>query len=81
MSPPNAVPEITVSSGRPSGSGEGLGVLDGTVELVLLPRKRLNRLGLDEWVLGVMLGVEDREVGNDCDGVPYASSPPGNTTL
>ena len=81
---PNAVPEITVSSGGPSGWGDGLGVLDGTVKFEPCPRKRPRRLGLDEeleWVLGVMLGVEDREGGNDADGVAHPSKPPGNTTL
>lgn len=75
---------MTASSGSPSGWGDGLGVLDGTVKLEPYPRKRPKRLGFDEvleWVLGAMLGVEDREGGNDADGVLYSSKPPGKTTL
>jgi hypothetical protein len=63
---------MTVSSGRPSGRGDGLGVLDGTVKLEPYPRKRPMMLGFDEvleWVLGAILGVEDREGGNDGEGV------------
>lgn len=59
---------MTASSGGPSGRGGGLGVLDETVKLEPFPRKRLKRLGLVE-VLGVVLGVKDRERGNDCEGV------------
>lgn len=81
---PNAVPEITASSGSPSGRGDGLGVLDEGIEPELLPRKRPKRLGFNEmleWVLGEMLGVGDREEGKDAAGVSKSSKPPGNTTL
>lgn len=63
---------MTISSGNPSGRGDGLEVLDGTVKFELFPRKRPKILGFDEtleWVLGAMLGVEDREGGKDADGV------------
>jgi len=75
---------MTISSGKPSGWGDGLEALDGTVKLEPCPMKRPKRPGFDdvlEWVLGVMLGVEDREGGNDADGVANSSKPPGNTTL
>jgi len=63
---------MAISSGGPSRRGDGLGVLDGTVKLEPCPRKRPKRLGFGavlEFVLGAMLGVEDREGGNDADGV------------
>ena len=75
---------MTISSGVPSGWGDGLGVLDGMDKLDPCPRRRPKRLGfheLLEWVLGVMLGVGDREGGTDAAGVAYASKPPGNTIL
>ena len=81
---PNAVPEMTVSSGGPSGWSDGLGALDGGVEFELPTRKRLKRPGfneLAEWVLGAMLGVEDREGGIDAAGVSKSFKPPGNTIL
>ena len=84
MSSPNAVPETTISSGRPSGWGDGLGVLEGTVKVEPCPRKRPKRPGFGEMldlVLGAMLGVEDRDGGNDAEGVAYSSKPPGNTIL
>lgn len=84
MNLPNAVPEMTVSSGRPSGCGGGLDVLEGAVEIVPYPSQRPKRLGFDEvleWVLGAMLGVGDREAGVDCEGVAWSSKPLGNTTL
>lgn len=64
---------MTNSSGVPSGRGDRLGVVDGTAKLEPYPRKRPKRLGLGgvlEWVLGAMLGVEEREGGCDCGGVP-----------
>jgi len=75
---------MTVSSGGPSGLGDGLGVLDGGAKLELPPRKRPKRPGFNEeteWVLGVMLGVEDLEGGIDLPGVSKSSKPPGNTIL
>lgn len=84
ISLPNAVPEMTISSGVPSDWSDGLGVLDGTVKFEPYPRKRPKRLGFDEMlelVLGVMLGVEAREGGNDVDNIACSSKPPGKTTL
>ena len=74
---------MIVSSGGPSG-WDGLGALDGGAKLELLPRKRPKRPGFNavtEWVLGAILGVEDREGGIDAVGVSKSSKPPGNTTL
>jgi len=45
---PNAVPEMTVSSGGPSGLGDGLGVLDGGAKFEPPPRKRPKRPGFNE---------------------------------
>jgi hypothetical protein len=82
---PKAAPDMTISSGVPSGWGDGLGDLDGTDKLDPCPRRRPKRLGgfdeLLEWVLGEMLGVEDREGGTDGVGVAYSSRPPGKTIL
>ena len=75
---------MTISSGGPSGWGDGLGGLDTRVKLELLPRKRPKRLDFDgmlDWVPGWTLGVEDREGGNDVAGVSKLSKPSGNTTL
>jgi hypothetical protein len=55
-------------------------LLDGTVKFEPYPKKRPGGPGFDE-VLGAILGVEEREGGNDDDGVLYPSKPPGNTTL
>lgn len=75
---------MTVSSGDPSGRDDGLGVLDEGDKLEPPPRKRPKRPGFSEAVervLGAMLGVEDREGGDDAAGVSKSSRPPGNTIL